>query len=163
MHRLVSSEGLTTTALPDGQRRRRLPAQQHVREVERQDDADDAHRLLDRVVELALRSRRTHDVAHVVAADLGVVVDRGDAPLDLVGALLVGLAHLPGEHLREHRLDLLDGAADLVQLLRPVQGRLGPPQLLRQPERHREPRRPLRAGSRRRARAAAPLAGSWLG
>ena len=108
------------------QRRDRLPAEQHEGVVERQDDDDDTHRLLDRVVHLP-RDRRADDVADVVPADLGVVVRGRHRPADLVGALLVRLAHLAGQQLGDLGQEPAHRLGRLVQLLGAHQRRLLPP------------------------------------
>ena len=82
----VSSEGLQTVVLPAASAGRELPREQQQRVVPGHDAADDAHRLLDDQRQLGGLDRRDH-AAGVVAADLGVVVEHGGGPADLVGVL----------------------------------------------------------------------------
>ena len=82
------------------QRRRELPGEQQQRVVPRHDAADHADRLLQHERELRRLDRRDH-AAGAVAPDLGVVVERGGGPADLVGVLDQRLAALERHHARE--------------------------------------------------------------
>ena len=65
-----------------------------------------------------------------VAGDFGVVVDRGNAPFELVGGFLIGLAHFAGHHLRHQRRHFGDVARHLVHHLGALQRIDGIPDLL---------------------------------
>ena len=82
------------------QRRRHLPRHEQQRIVERHDRRHHAERLLDREVDLVLEARRD-GVAARVAPDLGVVVEAGGRPLDLVEVLDHRLAALERHELGE--------------------------------------------------------------
>ena len=85
--------GLADDAVAGRQRRRELPGEQQQRVVPGHDAADDAERVLDHHRQLGRLDRRDH-AAGVVAADLGVVVEGGRGPLELVAVLDQRLAAL---------------------------------------------------------------------
>ena len=98
----VNSEGLMTTAVPRGERRRNLPDQQQQRVVERDDGRHDPERLLDREVDLVLGRRRDGGAIRA-AGELGVVLKARRAPLHFVEVLDARLAAFAGEQLRKSR------------------------------------------------------------
>ena len=77
------------------ERRGELPGQQQQRVVPGDDAGGDADRLLDDERQLGRLDRRDHPAGRV-AADLGVVVEGGRGPVDLVGVLDHRLAALAG-------------------------------------------------------------------
>ena len=79
------------------ERGRELPGEQQQRVVPGHDAPDDADRLLEHERELRRLDRRDH-AAGEVAAHLGVVVERGGGPADLVGVLDQRLAALERHH-----------------------------------------------------------------
>ena len=98
----VSSDGLQTRRVAGRQRRRELPGEQQQRVVPRHDAGDDAERLLEHQRQLGRLDRRDH-AARRVAADLGVVVERGRGPADLVAVLDQRLAALARHQSRRAR------------------------------------------------------------
>ena len=88
-----------------GKRGGELPGQKKQRVVPWDDAADHAEGVLDDERELRRLDRRDHAPGGV-AADLGVVVEGGRAPADLVGVLQHGLSAL-----RRHQRRQLVGAA----------------------------------------------------
>ena len=76
-----------------GERGGELPGQEKQRVVPRDDAADHSQGVLDDERKLRRLDRRD-DAAGRVAADLGVVVEGGRAPADLVGVLRAGLSAL---------------------------------------------------------------------
>ena len=99
-----------------GDRGRDLPGHEQERIVERHDAADDAERLLDGEVHLVGRHRRDRAAVRV-ARDLGVVVEAGGAPLDLVEVLDARLAALEREELGEAGAVFAHEAGGLVEEL----------------------------------------------
>ena len=130
-----------------GQRGRDLPGHQQQRVVEGDDDPHHAEGLLHREVDLVLEPRGDGGAARG-APHLGVVVEAGGGPLDLVEVLDHRLAALDGHQLGQLVAALADDAGDLVQQARlvgagqPAPGRLGPAG---------GGHRPLHVGRRRRA------------
>ena len=93
-----------------------LPGQQQQRVVPGDDAGDRADRLLDHERELARLDRRDHP-AGGVAPDLGVVVEGGGGPADLVGVLEPRLAALERHQLGELVGAVAQPGGDLVQQL----------------------------------------------
>ena len=114
--------GLADHGAAGRQRRRDLPGEQQQRVVPGDDAADDAERVLDHERELRRLDRRDHP-AGAVAADLGVVVERGRAPLDLVAVLDQRLAALGGHRPGELLAVLAQPPRDLVEHLAALAGR----------------------------------------
>ena len=108
--------GLADGRVAGGERRRELPGQQQQRVVPGHDAADRADRVLDHQRELARLDRRDHPPGRV-AADLGVVVEGGGGPADLVGVLDQGLAALERHQLCELVRPRTEPGRDLVQQL----------------------------------------------
>ncbi len=113
---------LADDGAPGRQRRRHLPAEQEQRVVPGDDAADHAEGVLDHERQLRRLDRRDHP-AGAVAADLGVVVERRRAPLDLVAVLDQRLAALGGHRPRELLAVLAQAAGDLVEHLAALAGR----------------------------------------
>ncbi len=111
-----------------GQRRGELPAEQQQRVVPGDDAADHAERVLDDQRQLARLDRRDHPAGRVTP-DLGVVVERGGAPVDLVRVLDQGLATLGGHQRSELVLMLTQPSRNLVQQLAALTRRHRPPGL----------------------------------
>ena len=151
--------GLADRRVAGRQRGRELPGQQQQRVVPRHDAADHAHRLLQHERELRRLDRRDH-AAGAVAPDLGVVVERGRGPADLVGVLDQRLAalerHRPGQLVGAARA----GASRPRAASRRARPRASPPR--RAPPRgpRRSRRRPARRRAARRSRASPPYRGS---
>lgn len=91
-----------------------LPAQEHQRIVEGEDDDDCAERFLDAEMELP-GNRGTSETPGFVTCQLGVVVDRRGAPGHLVDGFLIGLALLAREALRVWRLVPPQERCDVVK------------------------------------------------
>ena len=93
---------LADRRIAGGERRRELPGQQQQRVVPRDDAGDHPDRLLDDERQLG-RLDRGDDPPGPVAPDLGVVVERGGRPADLVGVLDQRLAALERHRPRRAR------------------------------------------------------------
>jgi hypothetical protein len=104
------------------QRGRELPGEQQQRVVPGDDRPDDTERLLEHERELGRLDRRD-DPAGEVAAHLGVVVERGGGPADLVGVLDQWLAALERHRVRELVGPGSQPGRDLVQELGALGGR----------------------------------------
>ncbi len=85
--------GLADDRVAGRQGRRQLPAEQQQRVVPGDDAADHPQRLLQNQGELGRLDRGDHPPGGI-PPDLGVVVERGDRPADLIGVLHPGLAAL---------------------------------------------------------------------
>jgi hypothetical protein len=109
-----------------GQGRPELPAEQQQRVVPRDDAADHAERLLEHERKLRGLDRRDHPSGRV-ASDLGVVVEAGRGPADLVRVLDQGLAAFAGHHLGQLVGSRAQAGGDLVQHLAALyRGRAAP-------------------------------------
>ena len=108
--------GLADRGVAGRQRGRQLPGQEQQRIVPGHDAGDHADRLLDHQRELGRLDRGDHP-AGGVAADLGVVVEGGGGPADLVRVLDQRLAALQGHQLGELVAAGAKPGGDLVQEL----------------------------------------------
>jgi len=113
---------LADDGVAGGQRGRQLPGEQQQRVVPGDDRADDAEWLLEYQRELGRLDRRD-DPAGEVAAHLGVVVERGGCPADLVGVLDQRLAALERHSARQLVGTRPQPGRNLVQQLGALGGR----------------------------------------
>ncbi len=114
--------GLADSGVAGGQSRSQLPGQEEQGVVPRHDAPDDSKRVLHHQGELRGLDGRDHPAGRVTA-DLGVVVERGRDPADLVGVLDHGLATLRRHQRRELVGPLAERPRDLVKHVRALCGR----------------------------------------
>ncbi len=125
---------LDDDGIAGGEGRRHLPRQQQQGVVPRHNRGDDAVRLLDREVDLVRRHWRNRAAARV-APDLGVIVETGRRPLDLVMVLAVRFAALAGHRSGKLTVALAHPPGDLVQKASLLDAGQEPPALERRPRR----------------------------
>ena len=136
--------GLAHHGVARRQRRRELPGEQQQRVVPGHDRAHHADRLLHHQRELGGLDRRDHPPGGR-APELGVEVEAGGGPADLVGVLDQRLAALEGHHARELVGAVAQPGGHLVQQLAALGGRHAGPRRASPRGRRRWRRRPARA------------------